>query len=252
MSAKPGDDFFRYVNGAWMDRTEIPADRVTLGHVRDPGRESRARCAKRSSMKSLRAGGAPGSNEQKIARLLQFLSRPGRHRRGGASAERKPISTAIAAIAHARGRRAPHGAARHAGGLPDRPLRERSMSATRTATSSSMTHARALACRTANIISATTRSSRRSASSSAPTSRQMLTAAGQSRAATPRRARSSRLETADRTPSLAAGSSAANAKPSTICATARKSAPSTPRFPWDAMFEVGRTRPSARSRDRSN
>ena len=25
---KPGDDFFRYANGAWLDRTEIPADKA--------------------------------------------------------------------------------------------------------------------------------------------------------------------------------------------------------------------------------
>src|SRR5262252_8436725 len=24
---KPGDDFFRYANGAWIDKTEIPADK---------------------------------------------------------------------------------------------------------------------------------------------------------------------------------------------------------------------------------
>jgi predicted metalloendopeptidase len=30
-SAKPGEDFFRYVNGAWFDRAEIPADRTTTG-----------------------------------------------------------------------------------------------------------------------------------------------------------------------------------------------------------------------------
>ncbi|HET8886246.1 MAG TPA: M13 family metallopeptidase [Salinimicrobium sp.] len=28
---KPNDDFFRYVNGAWLDKTEIPADRTTWG-----------------------------------------------------------------------------------------------------------------------------------------------------------------------------------------------------------------------------
>ncbi|MEF8718544.1 MAG: M13 family metallopeptidase [Candidatus Accumulibacter necessarius] len=28
---KPGDDFFRYVNGKWVERTEIPADRVEAG-----------------------------------------------------------------------------------------------------------------------------------------------------------------------------------------------------------------------------
>src|SRR5450631_618921 len=27
MQAKPGDDFFRYANGAWLDKTQIPADK---------------------------------------------------------------------------------------------------------------------------------------------------------------------------------------------------------------------------------
>jgi putative endopeptidase len=30
-SVKPGDDFYRYVNGNWVQRTEIPADRSTCG-----------------------------------------------------------------------------------------------------------------------------------------------------------------------------------------------------------------------------
>jgi putative endopeptidase len=30
-SVKPGDDFFRYVNGTWFDKTEIPSDRVRWG-----------------------------------------------------------------------------------------------------------------------------------------------------------------------------------------------------------------------------
>src|SRR5690554_5357538 len=28
---KPGDDFFRYVNGVWVDNTEIPGDRTRWG-----------------------------------------------------------------------------------------------------------------------------------------------------------------------------------------------------------------------------
>lgn len=31
LSVKPGDDFFSYVNGAWVERTEIPADRSDFG-----------------------------------------------------------------------------------------------------------------------------------------------------------------------------------------------------------------------------
>jgi putative endopeptidase len=30
-SVKPGDDFFRYVNGSWFDKTDIPADRTRWG-----------------------------------------------------------------------------------------------------------------------------------------------------------------------------------------------------------------------------
>jgi putative endopeptidase len=30
-SVRPGDDFFRFANGAWADRTAIPADRTTFG-----------------------------------------------------------------------------------------------------------------------------------------------------------------------------------------------------------------------------
>src|SRR5687768_11444156 len=28
---KPNDDFFRYVNGTWMDKTEIPSDKTRWG-----------------------------------------------------------------------------------------------------------------------------------------------------------------------------------------------------------------------------
>jgi putative endopeptidase len=30
-AVKPGDNFFRYCNGAWLARTEIPADRGSVG-----------------------------------------------------------------------------------------------------------------------------------------------------------------------------------------------------------------------------
>jgi predicted metalloendopeptidase len=31
LAVKPGDDFFRYANGTWLDKTEIPADRSSWG-----------------------------------------------------------------------------------------------------------------------------------------------------------------------------------------------------------------------------
>ncbi|MBS0471465.1 MAG: M13 family metallopeptidase [Proteobacteria bacterium] len=34
-SVKPGDDFFEYANGAWYKRTEIPADRTSIGSFQE-------------------------------------------------------------------------------------------------------------------------------------------------------------------------------------------------------------------------
>jgi putative endopeptidase len=34
-AVKPGDDFFRYMAGKWDDRTEIPADRPSVGSFND-------------------------------------------------------------------------------------------------------------------------------------------------------------------------------------------------------------------------
>ena len=34
-SVKPGDDFFEYANGAWFKRTEIPADRTSIGSFQE-------------------------------------------------------------------------------------------------------------------------------------------------------------------------------------------------------------------------
>ena len=31
LTVKPGDDFFRHVNGVWYDKTEIPADKSSIG-----------------------------------------------------------------------------------------------------------------------------------------------------------------------------------------------------------------------------
>ena len=30
-TVKPNDNFFRFVNGSWLDKTEIPADKTTWG-----------------------------------------------------------------------------------------------------------------------------------------------------------------------------------------------------------------------------
>ncbi len=66
LSVRPGDDFFRYVNGAWLDRTEIPDDKVsytTFDIVRD-----RRDDMVRSLLKEVAAlkTKQPGTAEQKV------------------------------------------------------------------------------------------------------------------------------------------------------------------------------------------
>ena len=68
-SVRPQDDFFRYVNGTWLENTEIPADRTSTGvfmDLRDKAREDvKAIIEDVSSTNDLE----PGSDEQKVADL---------------------------------------------------------------------------------------------------------------------------------------------------------------------------------------
>lgn len=66
LSVSPGADFFRYANGAWMARTEIPADRTRWGTF-DILREKADRDARTIIEEVALAGGQPGSSQQKIA-----------------------------------------------------------------------------------------------------------------------------------------------------------------------------------------
>jgi putative endopeptidase len=64
-SVRPQDDFFRYVNGAWLDKTPIPADKPSYGsfEVLFDKAEVDLRAIVEESGK---AGGAPGSDARKI------------------------------------------------------------------------------------------------------------------------------------------------------------------------------------------
>ncbi len=65
-SVRPGDDFFRYANGRWIDNTEIPADRSSIGgfFIADQQRERQTRELLNSILES---EPAEGSNEARIA-----------------------------------------------------------------------------------------------------------------------------------------------------------------------------------------
>lgn len=65
-SVKPGDDFFRYMNGKWLDTTQIPSDRTRWGTF-DVLRDKADREQREIIEEVAAAGGATGTNQQKIA-----------------------------------------------------------------------------------------------------------------------------------------------------------------------------------------
>ncbi|HRE45098.1 MAG TPA: M13 family metallopeptidase [Terricaulis sp.] len=65
LSVAPGDDFYRYANGGWVDRTEIPADRSRWGTF-DILRDKADQDARAIIDELAASSGAAGSNAQKI------------------------------------------------------------------------------------------------------------------------------------------------------------------------------------------
>lgn len=65
VSVKPGDNFFKYVNGAWLEKTEIPADKSNYGSFSILGDLSNDR-VKGIIEASAAKPAAKGSEEQKI------------------------------------------------------------------------------------------------------------------------------------------------------------------------------------------
>jgi putative endopeptidase len=67
-SVKPGDNFYRYANGAWIARTQIPADRAGIGvftTLLDKTRQEVAGIVQAAA----RSRAPAGSNERKVADL---------------------------------------------------------------------------------------------------------------------------------------------------------------------------------------
>lgn len=71
-TAKPGDDFFRFANGGWLDATPIPADRTGTGFSVEMSDRNDARFAE--LVAELQAAPqAPGSEGQKIRDLHRSM-----------------------------------------------------------------------------------------------------------------------------------------------------------------------------------
>ena len=69
-SIKPGDDFFNYVNGTWLDKTEIPADKSSYGGftvLHDEAQDNVMAIITSTSEGSF----AKGTDEQKVGDLYR-------------------------------------------------------------------------------------------------------------------------------------------------------------------------------------
>jgi putative endopeptidase len=93
---KPGDDFFAYVNGTWMANTPIPPDRTSWG-TNAMLADKAERDVRAIIEDAARAGGAPGTNAQKIADFYNaFLDQDAIEARGLAPIQ--PVLAEIAAL----------------------------------------------------------------------------------------------------------------------------------------------------------
>jgi len=95
-SVKPGDDFNRYANGAWIKRTEIPPDRARVGVFTVLADLSNARVSGLIE-EAAKANAPAGSNTRKIADLYNsFMDEGGIEAKG--LAPLRPYLESIAAI----------------------------------------------------------------------------------------------------------------------------------------------------------
>ena len=92
-SVRPQDDFFRYVNGGWVDRTPIPADKASYGSF-DILFDKTERDLRAIVEDAGKAGGAPGSDARKIGDFYASFIDEARPEALGAT----PLSAELAAI----------------------------------------------------------------------------------------------------------------------------------------------------------
>ncbi len=92
-AVRPQDDFFRYVNGGWLAKTEIPADKASYGAF--DMLVDKAQADVRTIVEdAAKAPGAPGSDSQKIGDFYKSFMNEARADELGL----QPIAPALAAI----------------------------------------------------------------------------------------------------------------------------------------------------------
>lgn len=71
LTVRPQDDFFTYVNGTWLENTEIPSDQTSTGAMRDLREKAREDVAAIIEDVSAKTDLVEGSDEQKVADLYK-------------------------------------------------------------------------------------------------------------------------------------------------------------------------------------
>src|SRR5205814_4123295 len=94
LAAKPGDDFFRYANGAWLDRVQIPADKAaySLRLAMTDLTEQRLHDLIEEAAK--KAEHKPATTEGKVGAFYKAFMDEGRVERAGAA----PLKEKLAEI----------------------------------------------------------------------------------------------------------------------------------------------------------
>lgn len=96
-SVKPGDDFNAYVNGAWLARTEFPADKAYIGAAIDVDEKARAQVRSIIEAAAADSSAAPGSVTRKVGDYYAaFMDEAGIEARGMAPIQ--PMLADIAAV----------------------------------------------------------------------------------------------------------------------------------------------------------
>jgi putative endopeptidase len=97
-ATKPGDDFFRFANGAWLDKAQIPADKPAVSLRLEMTDRTEGRLHDMMEAAAAKAAHQPGDLEGKMGAFYKAFLEEGRVEALGA----KPIEPELAAVRAAR------------------------------------------------------------------------------------------------------------------------------------------------------
>ena len=98
LTVKPGDDFFRYANGHWLDSNDIPPDRARWGSFDELQERSLGQL--RGLLEALPGDAAAGSNERKLRDFYRAYLDTDAIDRAGLAPARPGLDAIAAASTH--------------------------------------------------------------------------------------------------------------------------------------------------------